>query len=200
MRAFIALELPEKIRTSLRENLVSGEIKTEIGKIQRELKIAGVQAKWVKPEIAHLTLAFLGSITPNQVEPIGKILEVSASQIKPISLSLSKIGCFPSLAKAKIIFVSLEGELEKLNDLAKEIRHGLKREKIYFDEKPFVNHITLGRIKKRQNLIRLIEKIKVKRVEFVVSEVSLTKSILTESGPTYKILKSCSLSSPKKTV
>ena len=187
MRAFIALEIPE-------------EIKREIGQIQDQLKKSGIQAKWVKPEIAHLTLAFLGSITPNQVEPIGKILEVSASQIKSISLSLSKIGCFPSPTKAKIIFVSLEGELDKLNILATKIRKELKKVNIYFDEKPFLSHITLGRIKRKQNLSHLIEEIQVKKVEFVTNQVTLTQSTLTDSGPIHKILKSFFLLSPKKIV
>ncbi|MBU3957104.1 RNA 2',3'-cyclic phosphodiesterase [Patescibacteria group bacterium] len=188
MRAFIALELPEEIRTSLRENLVSGEIKKEIGKIQRDLKKAGVQARWVKPELSHLTLAFLGSITPEKGELIEGILKKVASQIKPVQLHLLKIGCFPSLTKARIVFVDLGGELGKLNALAIKIRKQLKKEKIYFDKKPFVSHVTLGRIRKRQNLTLLIRKTKIKKVKFVASEVSLTKSTLTESGPIYKNL------------
>lgn len=180
MRAFIALELPE-------------EIKTEISKIQWDLKKAGVQARWVNPEIAHLTLAFLGSITPNKIESIGNILEAAASQIKPVQIHLLKIGCFPSPSKARIIFVELGGELGKLNALAIKIRKQLKKEKIYFDKKPFVNHITLGRIKKRQDLTQLIKKTKIKKVKFVASEVSLTKSILTESGPIYTQLQCVSL-------
>jgi 2'-5' RNA ligase len=180
MRTFISLELPEKI-------------KIEIEKIQQKLSRAGVQARWVKPEIAHLTLAFLGSITPDKIEPIGKILKEVVSQITPISLKLSKIGCFPSPKKARIIFVDLEGELEKLNDLVTKIRKELKKSNIYFDDKPFSSHVTLGRIKDRQNLTQLIEEIKVNKIEFVVSRVSLTKSTLTESGPTYQKLKCVSL-------
>ena len=187
MRTFISLELPETI-------------KSEISKIQQDLKKLGIQARWVKPELSHLTLAFLGSITPDKIETIGKILKEATPQTTSINLKFSKIDCFPNPARPRIIFVDLEGELEKLNDLAKKTLHRLKREKIYFDEKPFTAHITLGRIKKRQNLIRLIEKIKVKRVEFVVNEVSLTKSILTDSGPIHKILKSFFLLSPKKIV
>lgn len=180
MRAFIALELPEKR-------------KTEIGKIQQELKKAGVQARWVKPESSHLTLAFLGPITPNKIEPVGKILNDVARQVKPVQLHLLKIGCFPSLTKARIVFVDLGGELDKLNALAIKIREQLKKEKIYFDKKPFVSHITLGRIKKRQDLTQLIKKTKIKKVKSVANEVSLTKSTLTESGPIYQKLKCVSL-------
>ena len=204
MRAFIALELPE-------------EIKKEVGKIQLSLKNAGVQARWVKPELSHLTLAFLGSITPNKLELIGNILEAVASQIKPVQLHFLKIGCFPGPTKARVIFIDLGGELGKLNALAMKIRKRLKKEKIWFDEKPFVSHITLarkirlkadlvptsrsrkagfcgvGRIKKRQNLTLLIDKIKVKKEEFIASEVSLTKSTLTESGPIYTQFRCVSL-------
>jgi len=176
MRAFIALELP-------------AEIKIEVSKIQKELAKAGVQVKWVKPEIAHLTLAFLGSITPNKVEPISEILDGAASQIEPAQLYLAKIGCFPSPAKARIVFVDLGGELGKLHALATKIRKQLKKEKIWFDKKPFVSHITLGRIKRQQNLAQLIRKTKIKRVKFVANEVTLTKSTLTPSGPKYQPLK-----------
>lgn len=173
MRAFIALELPE-------------ETKKEIGKIQRDLKKAGVQARWVKPELSHLTLAFLGSITPDKIKPLSDILNEVAYQIKSVQLHLSKIGCFPSPARARIVFVDLGGELGKLNALAIKTRKGLKKEKIFFDKKPFVSHITLGRIKRKQNLTQLIKKIKIKKANFIASEVSLTKSILTKSGPIYQ--------------
>lgn len=180
MRVFIALELPE-------------EIKNEIGKIQLDLKKAGVQARWIKPELSHLTLAFLDSITPDKVKLIGNIIDDGASQIKPIQLYLLKIGCFPSPTKARIVFVDLGGELGKLSALAIKIRKRLKKEKIHFDEKSFVSHITLGRIKKRQNLTSFIRKVKVKKVKFIISEVSLNKSTLTETGPIYSKLTCVSL-------
>ncbi len=180
MRAFIALELPEKT-------------KKEISKIQQDLKKAGVQARWIKPKLSHLTLAFLGSITPDKVELIEKILDEVTYQIKPVQLHLLKIGCFPSPTRARIIFVDLGDELGKLNALAIKIRKRLKKEKIYFDKKPFVSHVTLGRIKKQQNLTQLIKKTKIKKVKFVASEVSLTKSTLTESGSIYTQLKCASL-------
>lgn len=180
MRAFIALELPNRI-------------KRDLERIQKDLIRAGVQARWVKPELSHLTLAFLGSITPDKVELIDNILEAAASQIKPVRLHLLKIDCFPSPSKARIVFVELSGELGKLNALALKIRKELKKEKIYFDEKPFVSHITLGRIKKRQNLTQLIGKIKLKKIKFIAKEVSLTKSTLTESGPIYTQFRCVSL-------
>ncbi len=176
MRAFIALEIPE-------------EVKKEIEKIQKDLEKGGIQARWVKPKLSHLTLAFLGSITPDKAKLVETVLEEAARQVKPANLSLQKIGCFPSPARARIIFVDLGGELGKLNALALKIRKGLKKERVYFDKKPFVSHITLGRIRKKKNLSQSISKTKVKKVKFVARRISLTQSTLTGGRPVYKPLK-----------
>jgi 2'-5' RNA ligase len=173
MRVFIALELPEKI-------------KIELEKIQQELKRAGVAAKWVKPELSHLTLAFLGSITPEKIEVVSQILQTVSQEISPVRLSFHQLDCFPSSAKSKVIFVALQGELGKLNALAIKIRKQLKTAEIYFDEKPFVAHLTLGRIKIPQDLRAVIGQIKIERQEFFGDKISLVKSTLTPSGPIYE--------------
>ncbi len=176
MRAFIALEIPE-------------QIKQTVEKIQQELKQSGFQAHWVKPKTAHLTLAFLGSITSDKIRVIEKILKEVACQIKPVKIQLYKIDFFPSLNKREIIFVNLKGELGKLNALSLKIRRRLKEAGIYFDEKKFVAHLTLGRIKNHQNNLEKINKIKFKRIKFVAKKISLIKSQLTKGGPIYKTIK-----------
>lgn len=179
MRAFIALELPE-------------EIKKEIAEIQTQLKKTGIKATWVKPEIVHLTLAFLGSIAPNQGETIYKVLKENCPE-KPIQLELEQAGCFPHPIRPRVIFVELEGEINKLNNLAKQIRQGLKKEKIWLDDKPFVAHVTIGRAKRRLNLTHVLKKIRVKKVKFSAQEITLNKSKLTPSGPVYSKLKRITL-------
>ncbi len=178
MRIFIALELPE-------------EIKKEIAKLQKKLRKAGAKATWVKPEIVHLTLAFLGSVTHKQLEIIHKILgEIT---FKPIKLELGLLGCFPNPERPRIIFVELRGDLKELHYLANQIRQNLKKEAIQFDNKPFVAHITLGRVKKRQNLTHIFKGIKPKKIEFLAQEITLNQSELTSSGPQYTKLKTLHL-------
>lgn len=179
MRAFIALEL-------------SQEIKKEIAKIQKQLQRAGAKATWVKPEISHLTLDFFGSVTHKELEIIHKIL--NQIKTKPIQLELNSLGCFPHPERARIIFIDLQGDLKELKNLASQIRKNLKKEKIRFDEKPFKAHITLGRVKKRQNLVHVLKGIEVKRIEFLASEITLNQSILGSSGPKYTKLKTLHLS------
>jgi len=180
MRVFIALEIPEKV-------------KRELAKIQKELKTKEIQARWVKPEITHLTLAFLREITQNKIAGGEKILEKIAQENSTIKLRLNKVGCFPSPLRARTIFLSLEGELGKLKALALKISKNLKKENLWFDKKPFVPHLTLGRLKNQQNLEKTIKKIKVHKIEFLGEKISLVQSTLTPQGPIYKILCSFNL-------
>jgi 2'-5' RNA ligase len=177
MRAFIALELPQ-------------EIKQELAKNQQKLQKTGLQARWVKPELSHLTLAFLGSITPEKKEKVIQILDEAGKQAHPFLLYLQKINAFPNLIRPRIIFIDLGGDLKKLNLLAKLIRQGLKMEKIFFDEKPFVSHITLGRIKGKQNLKNIINQLKPEKRRFLADKISFMESTSTPSGPIYRPLKS----------
>jgi len=180
MRVFIALEIPEKINK-------------KISKTQNQLKSSGIQARLVKPKNTHLTLVFLGETAPNKVGEIEKILKEVSDQISPVNLRLEKVDYFPSPAKAKIIYLSLKGELGKLNALALKIRKLLKKQKIKFDQKPFVPHLTLGRLKKPQDVSGLLSKIKILRQEFFVHHLKLIQSTLTPQGPIYKTLASFEL-------
>jgi len=107
MRAFISLELPE-------------EIKKEIALIQQELRAHFPQARLVNPQIAHLTLAFFDSITPNKIEMVKKILEKIV--YAPIKLKFYRLGCFPNIKKPRIIYLELKGDLDRLDHLVKNIR------------------------------------------------------------------------------
>lgn len=165
MRAFIALELPE-------------EIKIELGQIQKDLSIVGIQTRWIKPELMHLTLAFFESFAPEKISDIGQLIKSFAKKFGPIKLRLHCLDCFPNQTRAKIIFVELQGELDKLKTIAAS-----------FAEKSFAPHLTLGRLKKPQNLKEIINKVKIPKLEFTVNKICLIKSTLTSSGPIYENLK-----------
>lgn len=173
MRAFVAIKLPK-------------EIESEMAKIQGDLKKTGLEAKWVKPENVHLTIAFLGSIDNKQVVVIKKILSPINRLIeKPIKLRLRNLSAFPNVSRARIVFVDLFAEIERLNDLALKIRNELKNKRIWFDEKPFIAHLTLGRFKKPENLTYLIKKIVIEHVSFEVKEFFLYQSQLSSLGSIY---------------
>ena len=58
MRVFIAIDLDEEIQAGL-DDLQK--------RLQAEVDIKKSDVKWVRPELVHLTLKFLGNIEENQV-------------------------------------------------------------------------------------------------------------------------------------
>jgi len=138
-----------------------------------------------------LTFAFLGSVTHNQLEIIHKTL--NKITLRPIKLELNQLGCFPNPERVRIIFIDLQGDLKELNSLAKLIRKNLNKQKIWLDDKPFVAHVTLGRVRKRSNLTHVLKGVKPKKLEFLAQEITLNQSTLGHSGPKYTQLKICRL-------
>ena len=162
------------------------QIKEEIVLIQQQLERLEIKARWVKPEVAHLTVVFLGSIKENHVKTVETILADSTRKVSQISLTLSKVEAFPNLRRATTVILSLDGEIKRLEGLTQKIREGLKAKGLPFDTKPFIPHLTLGRLRKRQNLTEIAAKIKIKSAKFVFKELILFESKTFTEGPEYR--------------
>lgn len=175
MRTFISLEIPP-------------EIKKEVSKIQQRLKQLNIKGRWVKEKNLHLTLVFLGEIEPQKIKKVEKILEKIIPETTSFQLSFEKVDCFPSPFRPKIIYLYLKDETSALKKLTEKIRQELKEEKVWFDKKSFVPHLTLGRLQGRRNLKKVVQNLKPPPIAFKAKKVHLVKSALTPRGPIYKNL------------
>ncbi|MGD9015179.1 MAG: RNA 2',3'-cyclic phosphodiesterase [Candidatus Omnitrophota bacterium] len=181
MRTFIAVELPEEIRTSL-------------SNIQDELKQTRADVKWVKPENIHLTLKFLGEIEQDRVLKIQSILDQIASKKSGFNLYLSSLGAFPKLQYPRVIWIGVEND-QPIQEIAETIEKELCKIGLPAETRPFSSHITLGRVRSGLNRKALIEKLEFLNKnlcspppEFKVSGLTLFKSTLTEQGPIYEAI------------
>ena len=87
-RAFIAIDLPENIRSSL-------------GEAQEILKAFGFRAKWVPPQNIHLTLKFLGNIDSDYIDKITVAMTSTAENFNSVFLSAREIGVFPNIRRPR---------------------------------------------------------------------------------------------------
>jgi 2'-5' RNA ligase len=189
IRAFIAIELPEAV-------------KTEITRIQDQIKVKSrITVRWVRPLNIHLTLKFLGDIDSDQVEDITKAIEGASSGFGPFHLGINGLGVFPNPNRVQVIWVGLSGNLDKLDRLQRNIDNALDRLGFPADRRPFSPHLTLARVPdratpvERQSAGRLIESMDFRsRLDFPVASVHLIKSQLTREGPIYRRLGSVLLS------
>jgi len=168
MRCFVAIELPEKIRGGL------------YGKSSELYKKNLFKGKITEKENLHLTLKFLGEISEEKIEEVKKKLK--EIKLKRFEVSLKEFGVFNENF-VRIIWIHLSGAEE----LQKEIDS--KLENLIEQERRFMSHITIARVKScdRKKLIEEVKKMSLEG-EFYVESFELVCSELTESGPIYTIL------------
>lgn len=180
IRSFLAVDLPDAERQ-------------RAFAVSKRLRKAGVRVSWIPPERMHLTLRFLGEVTPDTISMITEQLENQYTAAEPFPLRLEGVGAFPHNRAPRIVWAGLaplEGPLESVQAIAEAAawHAGLPQE-----NKRFRPHLTLGRVKdskKAGALSPLIEEEQgFSGDEFTVSSVSLYASQLTSSGPIYNRLR-----------
>jgi len=185
-RVFIAINFPEEIKREL-ENFQS--------------KWPELPVRWTKPENLHITLAFLGYLSDDELLNVCKITKEVAQKHKPFSINLNKI-CYGPPKKMPPRMVWVEGEKSKelaelRDDLEKSLLSSFGQKIQELEVKAFSPHITLGRI--RQWEFRQIEPEERPVIEedvslnFEVNSIEVMESFLKRGGSEYEIIESSRL-------
>lgn len=170
MRTFIAIEIPE-------------EIKKEIINIQNSLP--EFKGKITEKENLHLTLKFLGEVDEKSIRKIKRKLgEIKFPKFKT---EINSIGFFDNRKSiySKQLIVWLH--MTNCDELQKEVDKKLKD--LFEEEKRFMSHLTIARIKglkNEKNFFSKLKKIKIPEMNFLVQKFSLKKSKVTRNGPIYE--------------
>ena len=174
-RVFLAIDLPNHLKSFIEQEQVKW----------KQVK-SGV--KWVRPNLLHLTLKFLGEVPEEQLPTISESLKDICNNHPSFSLSLNGIGVFPTPVRPKVFWIGLAGELDKLKALHTDIETNLAQLGFAVEKRKFSPHITIARAKTNKNLNRLVTelaKTKLPTAPFGVDNVVLYKSILSSQGPKY---------------
>jgi 2'-5' RNA ligase len=93
----------------------------------------------------HLTLAFLGETKPDRVAAITTALSRAAARVPPLHLTAAGLGCFPSAARARVLWAGVEGDTDGLGALQRQVAAGLHRLGHVIEARAFRPHVTLAR-------------------------------------------------------
>lgn len=169
MRAFIALDVPERFAD-------------ELAAMARQLSPA-VRARYLPRGNYHLTLAFLGDIGEAQARDVVAALDMACAGAGPVELRPASLGHFGRPRDATL-WLGLEA-VPGLVELAAAVRGELAAAGIAYDAKEFRPHITMAR---RAQLPREVLPELAFPQPATASAVTLYKSMLDSSGATYKPL------------
>jgi 2'-5' RNA ligase len=180
MRVFIAVELPNEIRTALAD-------------VQRDLRPLTDSARWVTPESIHITLKFIGEVPEKRIDDVHAAL--TGLTWKEFTVTVRGVGFFPGNRSPRVFWAGMEAPT--MQGLAEELdtrmeRHGFDKEK-----RAFRPHITLARARDTRIDSSLVTGAAPYEEHdfgsFVVDRIFLFKSTLKSSGSVYEKLKEYTL-------
>ncbi len=189
IRTFIAVELSEELKQALRG-------------AQKQLRNApgAYSVRWVSPDNMHLTLKFLGNVSRGRVEEIADAIRQATMGFTPFVLQAAGLGCFPNVRRPNVVWVGLEGDVERIVQLAQGIDDALGKRGFPREDRPFSPHLTLGRVSREARLsdraalgdaIQKFPQTGYGRVP--VKAVHLFQSDLRSGGPVYTVLQTVRL-------
>lgn len=188
--------MPHRLFISVK---ISPEAREELARLQEKLKRENQRLKitWVKPEVMHLTLHFLGEVEDKEIKEIEEIMRNSVGEKTDTPfllphLTLNSLDAFPNLHEPRVIVAKAKDEGSRLAEIQKKLGQELSPLGFQIDPRPFRCHITLGRVKSQSGQVRGLD-LPVAPVSWLVERVELMESRLTPSGPVYTQLSSFEL-------
>lgn len=183
--------MSERLRSFIAFDIEDKTIIERLSNAQMELAKTGADLKLVKPKNIHITIRFLGNISPGMVEKIFKAME--NVNFKPFIVEIRGLGAFPSLRFPRVVWAGIRRGEEELKGIFEQLEPQLQRLGFQPDLKGFSPHITIARVKTGRNKGELIKKLKelinLEIGVFTAKCLRLKRSTLTPKGPVYATLK-----------
>jgi len=180
LRSFIAVEIPSEIQAAIAH--ATAPLKHTL---QKPL------IRWVTPQNVHLTLKFLGDVSPANLERLAGTLKAEAGSQATFSMSVGGLGAFPNQRRARVIWIGLDAP-PALAALQRGVEAAVAQLGYPREERSFSPHLTIGRVAKAasaadlQHIRSALESTKVGILGTVsVQSIHIFKSDLQPGGSVY---------------
>ena len=146
--------------------------------------------KLVEIENIHITLKFLGDIEDHMVDEASQVIRDIT--FEPFEFTVEGVGVFPNMKRPTTIWAGVSLGVGDLVDLFNKVNEGLAKLGFEKDRRRFHPHLTIARVRSRQNKDRLVDELvcmeEIKFGKIQVDRIYLKKSVLTPKGPIYSTL------------
>ena len=189
MRVFVAVDVGDAVRREVTR--VVSTLTAKLEAVKTPPKVV-----WVKPAALHVTIRFIGEVEAPAVE---RLRELMATPIgfAPFELVWRGIGTFPSPKSPRALWLGVISGAGPLAAVEAEVSRRLAGAKaVELDDRAFLPHLTLGRVKMAGAGVdwpKILQAVEVKHVTSVVDRVTLYRSELSQQGPHYTGLVSAPL-------
>ena len=191
MRCFIAIAPPQD--TCSKIGTLIDQLKSEFPLVTKSDLV-----KWEDESKVHITLAFLGILSPDKVNDLRHTLREVTKQFKAFELHIGKSSYFYKKHEDSIIYLDVEDRSKKLRNFYQALRRELLDKYISLPER-LILHISIGRLKRRRHAHeakQILTEIGRREIEptgsFKVESINLYQSLYSKknSSSNYRLLQS----------
>jgi RNA 2',3'-cyclic 3'-phosphodiesterase len=179
LRAFIAVEISSEVRTRARQLIT---------------RLAGTEARvtWVKPQLLHLTLKFLGDVDLTDIPPVSAAVTQAVADLPPFEIEVRGAGAFPNPARPRTIWLGVGQGQEEMVELHDRVEVALAGMGFRRELRRFRPHLTIGRVRGAHAIGELGELVS-QHADFSggissVDDLVVMSSELERDGPAYEPL------------
>ena len=154
-----------------------------------------VSEKWVRPDLLHVTVRFIGAMSDAEVPLLIELLTASMVQEPCFDLTLDGVRAMPGARRAAMLWATLTGDVGRLDRLRAAVAQAvLDATDVHPVASAFRPHVTLARARRPHRFddtaieaARALLTGSVKDPDRIMSVRSLTlyASTLTATGPIY---------------
>jgi RNA 2',3'-cyclic 3'-phosphodiesterase len=186
----LALEAEGQIRAFIAVDIERTEIVAKLEEVQREIRSSEADLKRVEKENLHITMRFLGDISPSMAERV--VYALKGVKFEPFAASLHGIGVFPKMSFPRVIWAGVKKGEDNLIDIYRQLETGLDQVGFRPEHESYTPHVTLFRVRSgrhRESLVEvLLKNQETEFGEFDIRAIQLKRSILTPKGPIYSTI------------
>ena len=158
-------------------------------------RLARDDLRWTGRELWHLTLAFLGEVSEENLDRLVPWLERAAGRSRAFSLSVAGGGAFSNPARANVLWSGLSGDRPALAELATTVADAARRAGIAPPDayRGFTPHLTLARCRAPADVREIVARLdRYQGPGWTVREIYLIRSTL-DRRPRYETLETWQL-------
>lgn len=151
----------------------------------------GELLRWVRPEIVHVTVRFFGDLDRKRLDRARRAIQSLDHAWERPDLLFGELGAFPSLRRPQTLWLGIADPKNELAALADQADRAIRTTGFGRADKPFVGHLTLGRVKRggaRPDLEQLTSGLTPPTGPLNICSITLYRSDLRPGGPVYTAL------------
>jgi 2'-5' RNA ligase len=178
-RVFCAIDLSPNLKQKLANH------------VDRLRHTVHVKAGWTRPDNIHLTIKFLGDMSPANVAKLSQAAARATRSLTPFKLTAEQCGVFPTHGPPRVLWIGINDSDGRLTQLHAQLEHECAIAGFPKDARPFHPHLTIARLRHATNARALATAHRGTAFEpatIEVSELLVIRSELGKAGSKYSVI------------